>query len=653
MKVHQRILHILAIGGFMVFFSHVTLFAQNGTVFFNPDTTVVSPLDSFEVNIEVDANLTGIHCFMVSVHFDTSLIQLLDVFEGPLLPGQGMTFFFWNDDIFPYDIGSCLMSYGLYADGPGVLATMKFRAVGQAGVTPLTFTHVEFSDTSIPPVQIPVDSSHGAVIVSGDQSPSVYVTSPASGGIYNSLPTLTIDMDDDMGLDRGYYQIDACTGAWTELWSYNSNSSDTTINWPVPGVSEGSHTIHFRVIDDAGNANGDTCTYAWTFTYDVTEPTVQVTSPPSGGTYNYLPTLTIDLDDDVGLDRGYYQVDGCTGAWTELWSYNSGSSDTTIDWPVPGVSEGSHDIYFKTADDAGNRNGDTCSYFWSFTYDITPPPPPTLISPPDSIVTNDSTPTFIWSSTAGSGGTYTLQYATDALFTDAVTVSGLQDTTYDVLTPLSDDNYYWHVKATDRASNESGYQTRPFMFTINTGAPSVPDLLTPEDSSVTCDFTPTFTWTGSSLILAGGSGTETGGTGFSSWLAQVTYTLQYSPDPSFTEATTIEGIAENTHTVPDTTALDDTTYHWRVEAVDQADNHSGYQEHPFQFTVFVGGDVNRDGIVNVGDVVYLVSYLYKGGPPPDPLEAGDANSDGIVNVGDVVYLVSYLYKAGPPPVCES
>jgi hypothetical protein len=30
----------------------------------------------------------------------------------------------------------------------------------------------------------------------------------------------------------------------------------------------------------------------------------------------------------------------------------------------------------------------------------------------------------------------------------------------------------------------------------------------------------------------------------------------------------------------------------------------------------VNGDVNCDGIVNVGDVVYTVNYLFKGGPPP-------------------------------------
>jgi hypothetical protein len=62
------------------------------------------------------------------------------------------------------------------------------------------------------------------------------------------------------------------------------------------------------------------------------------------------------------------------------------------------------------------------------------------------------------------------------------------------------------------------------------------------------------------------------------------------------------------------------------------------------------GDVNDDGIVNVGDIVYLVSYLYRGGPAPVPMSCvGDVNNDDIVNVGDIVYLVSYLYRGGPAP----
>jgi hypothetical protein len=66
------------------------------------------------------------------------------------------------------------------------------------------------------------------------------------------------------------------------------------------------------------------------------------------------------------------------------------------------------------------------------------------------------------------------------------------------------------------------------------------------------------------------------------------------------------------------------------------------------------GDVQNDGVVNVGDVVYLVTYLYKGGPEPVcPSDRGDVNNDGVINVGDVVYLVTYLYKGGPAPSCSN
>jgi C1A family cysteine protease len=72
----------------------------------------------------------------------------------------------------------------------------------------------------------------------------------------------------------------------------------------------------------------------------------------------------------------------------------------------------------------------------------------------------------------------------------------------------------------------------------------------------------------------------------------------------------------------------------------------GWLETPW---LFVPGDVSGDKVVNVGDVVYLVNYLFKGGPAPNPMVSGDVNSDCKVDVGDVVYLVNYLFKGGALP----
>jgi len=69
----------------------------------------------------------------------------------------------------------------------------------------------------------------------------------------------------------------------------------------------------------------------------------------------------------------------------------------------------------------------------------------------------------------------------------------------------------------------------------------------------------------------------------------------------------------------------------------------------FNIILFGRGDCNGDGAIDLGDVLYLVSYLYKGGPAPDPMEAGDVDYSGGIDLGDVLFLVSYLYKGGPAP----
>ena len=72
----------------------------------------------------------------------------------------------------------------------------------------------------------------------------------------------------------------------------------------------------------------------------------------------------------------------------------------------------------------------------------------------------------------------------------------------------------------------------------------------------------------------------------------------------------------------------------------------------YVYAVFVmRGDANADGIIELGDIVYLINFVYKGGDPPCPMEAGDANCDGVVELGDIVYLINYVYKNGPPPAC--
>jgi len=63
----------------------------------------------------------------------------------------------------------------------------------------------------------------------------------------------------------------------------------------------------------------------------------------------------------------------------------------------------------------------------------------------------------------------------------------------------------------------------------------------------------------------------------------------------------------------------------------------------------MSGDVNGDGDVNVGDAVYIINYVFKGGQAPPVLQEADPNCDGVINVGDAVYIINYVFKGGNAP----
>jgi hypothetical protein len=59
------------------------------------------------------------------------------------------------------------------------------------------------------------------------------------------------------------------------------------------------------------------------------------------------------------------------------------------------------------------------------------------------------------------------------------------------------------------------------------------------------------------------------------------------------------------------------------------------------------GDVNGDGVVSVGDVFYLINYLFAAGPAP--AGPGDVDGNGKLDVADVFYLINFLFAGGPAP----
>jgi hypothetical protein len=67
---------------------------------------------------------------------------------------------------------------------------------------------------------------------------------------------------------------------------------------------------------------------------------------------------------------------------------------------------------------------------------------------------------------------------------------------------------------------------------------------------------------------------------------------------------------------------------------------------------FICGDANRDAKINLLDVGFIISFLYRGGAMPYPIEAADIDGNGSINLLDVSFMIKYLYRSGPPLRCE-
>jgi len=94
----------------------------------------------------------------------------------------------------------------------------------------------------------------------------------------------------------------------------------------------------------------------------------------------------------------------------------------------------------------------------------------------------------------------------------------------------------------------------------------------------------------------------------------------------------------------------DSTYYFAIKAADDAGNWSEISN-IYSTAYFDCADINADSNVNLLDVIYLMNYFYRGGPPPPHPENSDVNYDGSLNLMDGTFIINYLYKDGAPPQC--
>lgn len=65
---------------------------------------------------------------------------------------------------------------------------------------------------------------------------------------------------------------------------------------------------------------------------------------------------------------------------------------------------------------------------------------------------------------------------------------------------------------------------------------------------------------------------------------------------------------------------------------------------------FVRGDVNENGLVNIGDAALLLRRMFLGATPGSCTAAEDVNKNGIVSLSDPLHLLYFLFQGSIPPV---
>lgn len=69
----------------------------------------------------------------------------------------------------------------------------------------------------------------------------------------------------------------------------------------------------------------------------------------------------------------------------------------------------------------------------------------------------------------------------------------------------------------------------------------------------------------------------------------------------------------------------------------------------------IAGNIDGDvgDVIDISDLVYMVDYMFSGGPAPLCWEEAELSSpfgDEALSIADLVYLVDYMFTGGPPPV---
>lgn len=83
------------------------------------------------------------------------------------------------------------------------------------------------------------------------------------------------------------------------------------------------------------------------------------------------------------------------------------------------------------------------------------------------------------------------------------------------------------------------------------------------------------------------------------------------------------------------------------------DEAGGSTSRAYSFKVYLNGDADGSDTIDVSDAVYIIAYIFSGGPAPVPTGKGDTDCSNSIDISDAVFLISYIFSGGPAPCAAS
>jgi hypothetical protein len=193
------------------------------------------------------------------------------------------------------------------------------------------------------------------VVPSIDQvAPLARLLFPLEGQILYGVVRVQVDASDDRLLDRVEFYVNGILESTVDA---SSGDSPYSYAWDTRSLAPTSqHSLFFKAIDAAGNeSDNDAILFTIGGSLDTEPPNLVLLYPQDGDTLTGTVTVSVDVSDNVGVDRVEYYVDGGQ-AGTGLPNFIATSPPWSYDWDTNGWADGlQHTLYIRAVDTSENQ----------------------------------------------------------------------------------------------------------------------------------------------------------------------------------------------------------------------------------------------------------------------------------------------------------